>query len=129
MQPGQICLHAFIFAPRQIGLCRNRVFVNRDIADDPVSRKSTTGLVAQIGDHTVKSWSTLQSFDSPERRRSGVLRSGEKRSSWTILGIRSHGSGNSMKVEIQSDSSTANYTVIHCTFGHKNEYKVEWRSQ
>ena len=40
----QICLHAFIFAPRQIRLCRNRVVVNSDFAGDPVSRKSTTGL-------------------------------------------------------------------------------------
>ena len=38
------------------------VFVDSDFADDPVSRKSTTGLVAQIGNHTVKSGSTLQSL-------------------------------------------------------------------
>ena len=32
------------------------VFVDSDFAGDPVSRKkSTTGLVAQIGNHTVKS--------------------------------------------------------------------------
>ena len=31
-------------------------------ADDPVSRMSTTGWVAQIGNHTVKSGSTLQSL-------------------------------------------------------------------
>ena len=36
------------------------VFVDSDFAGDPVSRKSTTGLVAQIGNHTVKSGSTLQ---------------------------------------------------------------------
>ena len=35
------------------------VFVDSDFAGDPVSRKSTTGLVAQIGNHTVKSGSTL----------------------------------------------------------------------
>ena len=33
-----------------------------DFAGDPVSRKSTTGLVAQIGNHIVKSGSTLQSL-------------------------------------------------------------------
>ena len=33
-----------------------------DVAGDPVSKKSTTGLVAQIGNHTVKSGSTLQSL-------------------------------------------------------------------
>ena len=38
------------------------VFVDSDIAGDPVSRKSTTGLVAQIGTHTRKSGSTLQSL-------------------------------------------------------------------
>ena len=38
------------------------VFVDSDFAGDPVSRKSTTGLVAQIGIHTVTSGSTLQSF-------------------------------------------------------------------
>ena len=38
------------------------VFVDSDFAGDPVSRKNTTGLVAQIGNHTVKSGSTLQSL-------------------------------------------------------------------
>ena len=38
------------------------VFVDSDFAGDPVSRKSTTGLVAQIANHTVKSGSTLQSL-------------------------------------------------------------------
>ena len=36
--------------------------INSDFACDPVSRKSTTGLVAQIANHTVKSGSTLQSL-------------------------------------------------------------------
>ena len=38
------------------------VFVDNDFAGDRVSRKSTTGLVAQIGNHTEKSGSTLQSL-------------------------------------------------------------------
>ena len=38
------------------------VFVDSDFAGDPVSMKSTTRLVAQIGNHTVKSGSTLQSL-------------------------------------------------------------------
>ena len=38
------------------------VFVDSDFAGDPVSRNSTTGLVAQIGNHTVKSGSTLRSL-------------------------------------------------------------------
>ena len=38
------------------------VFADSDFAGDPLWRKSTTGLVAQIGNHTVKSGSTLQSL-------------------------------------------------------------------
>ena len=38
------------------------VFVDSDFAGHPVSRKSKTGLVAQIGKHTVTSGSTLQSL-------------------------------------------------------------------
>ena len=34
--------------------------MDSDFAGDPVSKKSTTGQVAQIGNHTVKSGSTLQ---------------------------------------------------------------------
>ena len=35
--------------------------MDSDFAGDPVSKKSTTGLVDQIVNHTVKSGSTLQS--------------------------------------------------------------------
>ena len=48
---------------RQKHVDKITVFVDGDVACDPVSRKSTTGLVmAQIGNHTVKSGSTLQSL-------------------------------------------------------------------
>ena len=47
---------------RQKHVDKITVFVDSDFAGDPVSRKSTTGLVAQIGNHTVKSGSTLQSL-------------------------------------------------------------------
>ena len=47
---------------RQKHVDKITAFVGSDFADDPVSRKSTTGLVAQIGNHTVKSGSTLQSL-------------------------------------------------------------------
>ena len=71
------------------------VFVDSDFAGDPVSRKSTTGLVAQIGNHTVKIWINASELDSIKRWRSGVLRSGERRSSWTIPEIHvPAGSGN-----------------------------------
>ena len=69
---------------RQKHVDKITVLVDSDFAGDPVSRKSTTGLVAQIGNHTVKSGSTLQSLTAIERWRSGVFRSGERRSSWTI---------------------------------------------
>ena len=47
---------------RQKHVDKITVFVDSDFAGDPVSRKSTAGLVAQIGNHTVKSGSTLQSL-------------------------------------------------------------------
>ena len=47
---------------RQEHVDKIRVFVDNDFAGDPVSRKTTTGLVAQIGNHNVKSGSTLQSL-------------------------------------------------------------------
>ena len=47
---------------RQKHVDKITVFVESDFAGDPASRKSTTGLVAQIGNHTVKSGSTLQSL-------------------------------------------------------------------
>ena len=80
---------------RQKHVDKITVFVDSDFAGDPVSMKSTTGLVAQIGNHTVKAGSTLQSLTAFERWRSGVLRSGERRSSWTIPEISVPRSGNS----------------------------------
>ena len=44
---------------RQKHVDKITVFVDSDFAGDPVSRKSTTGLVAQIGLHSLKSRSTL----------------------------------------------------------------------
>ena len=46
---------------RQKHVDKITVCVDSDFAGDPVSRKSRTGLVAQIGDHTA-SGSTLQSL-------------------------------------------------------------------
>ena len=69
---------------RQKHVDKITVFVDSYFAGDPVSRKSTTGLVAQNGSHTAKSGSTLQSLTAFERWRGGVLRSGERMSSWTI---------------------------------------------
>ena len=84
------------------------VFVDSDFAGDRVSRKSTTGLVAQIGNHTVKSGSTLQGLTAlsvGEAEFHAVVKGGQVglalRSIYQDLGIP-------MKLEIQSDTSTAN---------------------
>ena len=45
---------------RQKHVDKITVLVDSDFAGDPVSSWSTTGLVAQIGNHTVKSGSMLQ---------------------------------------------------------------------
>ena len=47
---------------RQKHVDKITVFVDSDFACDRISRKSTMGLVAQIGNHTVKSGPTLQSL-------------------------------------------------------------------
>ena len=78
-----------------------------DFAGDPVSRKSTTGLVALVGHHAVKSGSTLHSLTAlsvGETEFYAVVKGGQVglslRSMYQDLGIQ-------MKIEIQSDSSTA----------------------
>ena len=83
--------------------------MDSDFAGDPVSRKSTTGLVAQICNHTVKSGSTLQSLTAlsvGEAEFNAVVKGGQ-----VGLSLRSmyQDQGIPMKIEIQSDSSTANY--------------------
>ena len=47
---------------RQKHVDKITVFMDIDFTGDPVSRKSSTGLVDLIGNHTVKSGSTLQSL-------------------------------------------------------------------
>ena len=53
------------------------VFVDSDFGSHPLSSKCTTGLVAPVGSHTVNGGIHTSELDSPERWRSGVLRSGE----------------------------------------------------
>ena len=79
------------------------VFVDSDFAGDPVLRKSTTGSVAQIGNHTVKSGSTLQSLTALSVGKAefyAVVKGGQVglslRYVYQDLGIP-------MKIEIQSD--------------------------
>ena len=79
---------------RQKHVDKITVFVDSDFAGDPVSRKNTTGSVAQIGNHTVKSGSTLQSLTAltvGEPEFYTVVR----RSSWTIPEIYVPRSGTS----------------------------------
>ena len=72
------------------------VFVDSDFAGNPVSRKSTTGLLAQIGNQPhCEIWIDASEPDSIERWRTGVLRSGKRRSRWTIPEIYVPRSGNS----------------------------------
>ena len=81
---------------RQEHVDRITVFVDSDFVGDPVSRKSTTGLVVQMCNHTIKSGSTLQSFTVLRAlERQSVLRSGERRSSWMSFEICIPISGNS----------------------------------
>ena len=80
---------------RQKHVDKITVFVDSDFAGDPVSRKSTTGPVAQIGNHTVKSGSTLQSLTALSVGEAESYAGGERRSSWTIPEIFKPGSGNS----------------------------------
>ena len=96
---------------RQKHVDKITVFVDCDFAGHPVSRKSTPGLVAQIGNHTVKSGLTLQSLTAlsvGEAEFYAVVKGGHVglslRSIYQELGIP-------MKIEKQSDCSTANSLI------------------
>ena len=98
------------------------VFVDSDFAGDPASRKTSTGLVAQIGNHTVKSGSTLQSLTALRvgvAELYAVVKGGQVglilRSIYQDLGIP-------MKVEIQSDSSTANCLTDRLGAGQRTKH-------
>ena len=84
--------------------------------------RARTGLVAQIGNHTVKSGSTLQSLTALSVGEAEVLRSGEGgqvglylRSVYRDLGIP-------MKMEIQSDSSTSNSLTDRLGAGQRTKH-------
>ena len=107
---------------RQKHVDKITVFVDSDFAGDPVSRKSTTGLVAQIGNHSVKSGSTLQSLTAlsvGEAEFCAVVKGGQVglslRSMYQDLGIP-------MKIEIQSDSSTANSLTDRLGAGQRTKH-------
>ena len=107
---------------RQAQADKITVFLDSDFADDPISRKSTTGLVAQIGNHAVKSGSTLQSLTAlsvGEAEFYAVVKGGQvglaMRSMYQDLGIP-------MKIEIQSDSSTANSLTDRLGAGQRTKH-------
>ena len=98
--------------PRELGsiplkcAARHLVGKPRDFEDENTSTKSQSSWTAtslaiqsrkkarQVGGSDWQSrceiWIHSSEVDSPERWRSGVLRSGERRSSWAILEIRIH---------------------------------------
>ena len=107
---------------RQKHVDKITVFVDSDFACDPVSRKSTTGLVAQNGNHTMKSGLTLQSLTAlsvGEAELSAVVKGGQAgqslRSTYQDLGTP-------MKIEIQSDSSTANSWTDRLGAGQRTKH-------
>ena len=107
---------------RQKHVDKITVFVDCDFAGHPVSRKSTTGMVAQKGNHTVKSGSTLQSLRT--------LSVGEAefyalvRVSQVGLSLRSmyHDLGIPMKIEIRSDGRTANSLTDRLEAGQRTKH-------
>ena len=93
-----------------------------DFAGDPVSRTSTTGLAAKIGNHTEKSGSSLQSLTAlsvGEAEFYAVVKGGQVglslRSMYQDLEIP-------MKIEIQSDSSTANSLTDRLGAGQRTKH-------
>ena len=107
---------------RQEHVDKITVFVDSDFAGDPVSMKSTTGLVAQIGNHAVKSGSTPQNLTAlsvGEAEFYAAAKGGQvgpsMRSMFQDLGIP-------MKIEIQSDSSTANSLTDRLGAGQRTKH-------
>ena len=94
----------------------------KHVAGDSVSRKSSTESVAQIGNHTAKSGSTLQSLTAlsvGEAEFYAVVKGGQvgrplRSINWDL--------GISMKVEIQSDSSTSNSLTDRLGAGHRTKH-------
>ena len=80
---------------RQKHVDKITVFVDSDFAGDPVSWKSTPGLVAQIGNHGLSSSSMNQDLGIP------------------------------MKIEIQSDSSMANSLTDRLGAGQRTKKHID----
>ena len=85
-------------------------------------RKSTTGVVAQFGNHTVKSGSTLQSLTAlsvGEAEFYSAVKGGQV--GWSLRSMFQD-LGSPMKIEIQSDSSTANSFTDRLGAGQRTKH-------
>ena len=108
--------------PRKFDFVPLKRAARSDFAGDPVLRKSTTGLVAQIGNHTVQSGSTLQSLTALSVGEAEFYAVAE--ASQVGLSLRSmyQDLGIPMKIEIQSDSSTANSLTDRLGAGQRTKH-------
>ena len=111
---------------RQKHVDKITVFVHSAFPGDPVSKNRTTGLVAQIGNHTVKSGSTLQSLTAlsvGEAEFSAVLKGSQ-----FGLSLRSmyQGLGIPVKIGIPSDSSTANSLTTSAEHTSKEQQRTSF---
>ena len=107
---------------RQKHVDKITVFVDSDFAGDPVSRKRSTGSVAQIGNHTAKSGSTLQSLTALSVGKAefyavvkGCQVGLSRRSTHQDQGIPK-------KIVIQSYSSTANFLTDRLGAGQRTKH-------
>ena len=98
------------------------VFVDSDLASDVVSRKGTTGLVAQIGNHTVKFGSTLQSLAALSVEEAEFYAVVKGCQVGLFLGSMCQDLGIPMKIELQSDSSTANSLTDRLGAGQRTKH-------
>ena len=113
------------------------VFVDSDFDGNPVSRKSRTGLVTQIGNHTVKSGSTLQSLTALSVGEAGFYAVVKGCQVGVSLRCVYQDLGIPVKVEIKVrdrrrilrwidwEQDSERNTLTRGTFGYKNECKTE----
>ena len=107
---------------RQEHVDKITVFMDSHFAGDPVSRKRTTGWMAKIGNHAVKSGSTLQSLTALSVGQAefyAVVKGGQVGLSLRFI---HQDLEIPMKVEIKSDSSTANSLTDRLGAGQRTKH-------
>ena len=112
---------------RQKHVDRITVFVGIDFAGDPVSRKSTTGLVAQIGNHT-EIWIDASELDSIERWRGGfyaVVKGGQV--GLSLRSLLKYKATFRLRIlqQIDWEQDSERSTLTRGSSGYKNESKTE----